>query len=599
MIKTSGNNFFEQGKIEEILDRLNIVELISGYVNLKRTGNNYKGLCPFHSEKTPSFVVSETKQMFHCFGCGTGGNAIKFYMEIEQKSFPEAVRDLAERTGVIIEENVISPEQEKIKKQRNRYLAINKAVLEFFKNALWNSKEGSKGLQYLRQRKLSDELIDKFNLGWSFDDWQRLKEFLSKKKVTEEEMLKLGLISTNQEGNRTFDKFRGRVMFPIYDVNGNVIAFGGRIIEKGEPKYLNSPDTPLFNKGRHLYALNFAKNEIRKKDYSLLVEGYMDVLICHQSGINNAVASLGTAFTPNQGKLLMRYSINSKIAYDGDEAGRKAAIRAIEVMSDLGIKSQAVRFPDGYDPDDFLLKLGKERFEKLLDNSEDPVIYKLEYLMPEKIMSITEKNKIIEEISGDIFKISSTMIRDHVIRKAAERLGLREDILRSELRIMHRQGKNNYVKQSDANLNLRKVDNSSKVKKEYAYILQKIKEDPLLIAEVEKRGGVSLFPEELQKIYQLFTNQDNSDIMKNLSNSHDQLISNIMLQDINFENQEKAFFEILNNLCCQKLDIDFSKKQKQLLELEKKGNKEELAVVLSEINEIIKNKDRIRRGLFN
>ena len=321
MIKTAGNNFFEQDKIQEVLDRINIVDLISGYVNLKRMGVNHKGLCPFHSEKTPSFVVSETKQMFHCFGCGAGGNAIKFYMDIESKSFPEALRDLAEKNGITIEEVNLTPEEDKRKKQYKRYLAINKLAAEYFKHSLHNTQEGKKGLEYLKNRKLSNELIEKFNLGWAEDSWQNLKNFLNSKNISDEELYRLGLLSKNQDGSRYFDKFRGRIIFPIQDVNGNYIAFGGRIIGEGEPKYLNSPDTPVYTKGKHLYALNNAKHEKRKKDYALLVEGYMDVLICHQFGIENATASLGTALTPEQVKLLMRFTTEYKVAYDGDNAG--------------------------------------------------------------------------------------------------------------------------------------------------------------------------------------------------------------------------------------------------------------------------------------
>ena len=600
MIKTAGNNFFEQDKIQEVLDRINIVDLISGYVNLKRAGNNHKGLCPFHSEKTPSFVVSEGKQMFHCFGCGAGGNAIKFYMEIESKSFPEAVRDLAEKNGIVVEEVNISPEEDKRKKNTKRYLAINKLAAEFFKHNLHNSPEGKKALEYLKKRQLTEELIEKFNLGWAPDEWQELKNFFNSKKISDEELYKLGLLSKNQDGTRYFDKFRGRVIFPIQDINGNFIAFGGRIIGEGEPKYLNSPDTPVYNKGRHLYALNIAKNEIRKKDFSLLVEGYMDVLICHQFGIENAAASLGTAFTPEQAKLLMRYSIECKIAYDGDEAGKKAGLRAFEILADTGMKAQAVQFPQGCDPDDFLLQYGRENFERLIDKAENPVIFKLNYLTPSRELSISEKNKIIGEISGDLFKINSTILRDYIVKEISVKLGLQEDLVRSELNLLYRNRKNKNINQTQT---LKEVNNTAKkekhYKKEHIFLLQKIKENPSLAEEAEKRGGACLFPEELKYVYLVFTNKEDCGTIDNLRNSYDQLISGILLQEFNYENENKAFFEILNNMCCLKIEKDFAEKQKQLKESEKKGDMKEIETILSEINEIIKNKDRIRKGLFN
>lgn len=595
MIKTAGNNFFEQDKIQEVLDRINIVDLISGYVNLKRMGVNHKGLCPFHSEKTPSFVVSETKQMFHCFGCGAGGNAIKFYMDIESKSFPEALRDLAEKNGITIEEVNLTPEEDKRKKQYKRYLAINKLAAEYFKHFLHNTQEGKKGLEYLKNRKLSNELIEKFNLGWAEDSWQNLKNFLNSKNISDEELYRLGLLSKNQDGSRYFDKFRGRIIFPIQDVNGNYIAFGGRIIGEGEPKYLNSPDTPVYNKGKHLYALNNAKHEIRKRDYALLVEGYMDVLICHQFGIENATASLGTALTPEQVKLLMRFTIECKVAYDGDNAGEKAAVRAFEILAEAGMKTQAIQFPDGADPDEYLLKYGAENFEKLIEKAEHPVIFKLDYLIPSGELNISEKNNIIAQVSEDVFKVKSTILRDYIVKQISVKLGLQEDLVRSELNLLFRNRKNRNTQPEIKKPSLKE----KKYKKEHIFLLQKIKDNPSLITEVEKRGGSCLFPEDLEDIYIYFTNGDNHDTIKNLRNSYDELVSGILLHEFDYEDENKAFFEILNNMCCLKLDKDFTEKQKKLMESEKKGDPKEVEAILLEMNEIIKSKDRIRKGLFN
>ncbi len=583
-----------------MLDRVNIVDLISAYVSLKKAGNNYKGLCPFHSEKTPSFVVSDSKQMFHCFGCGAGGNAIKFYMDIESKNFPEAIKELAEKNGVIIEEVKTSPEEDKRKKQNKRYLSINKLAMEYFKHNLHNTSEGKEGLAYLKKRKLSDDLILKFNLGWANDDWQNLKNFLNSKKISDEELYTLGLLSKNQVGNRFFDKFRGRIMFPIQDVNGNFVAFGGRLIGEGEPKYLNSPDTPIYNKGKHLYALNNGKFEIRKKDFSILVEGYMDVLISHQFGIENAVASLGTALTPDQVKLLMRFSVDCKIAYDGDNAGKKAALRAFEILADGGMKTQALQFPQDSDPDDFLLKYGLEKFEELVEKAENPVLFKLDYLIPQGDLNISDKNKIIAEISEDLFKVRSTILKDHILKQTSLKLGLQEDLVRSELNLLYRNRRNKALpgRVIQEQRKIKKQGNTN-IQKEQIFLLQKIIEKPELTEEVEKRGGACLFSEELVETYTIFTNNNNHDTIVNLRNSNDKLISRILLQEFDYENEEKAFFEILNNMCCLKLDKDFSGKQKKLIESEKKGEVKEVERLLLEMNEIIKNKDRIRKGLFN
>ena len=389
-------------------------------------------------------------------------------------------------------------------------------------------------------------------------------------------------------------------MFPIQDVNGNFIAFGGRLIGEGEPKYLNSPDTPVYNKGKHLYALNNGKFEIRKKDFSILVEGYMDVLISHQFGIENAVASLGTALTPDQVKLLMRFSVDCKIAYDGDNAGKKATLRAFDILADGGMKTQALQFPQDSDPDEFLLKHGLGKFEELIEKAENPVLFKLDYLIPPGDLNISDKNKIIAEISEDLFKVRSTILKDHILKQASLKLGLQEDLVRSELNLLYRSKRSK-------NIPGRAIQEQSKIKnkvnknfqKEQIFLLQKIIEKPELIDDVEKRGGSCLFPEELVEIYTIFTNNSNHDTILNLRNSNDKLISRILLQEFDYENEEKAFFEILNNMCCLKLDKDFTGKQKKLIESEEKGEVKEVERLLLEMNEIIKNKDRIRKGLFN
>ncbi len=571
--------------------------MISGYVNLKRTGSNHKGLCPFHSEKTPSFVVSEGKQIFHCFGCNMGGNALKFYMEIESKSFPEAVRDLAERYGVEIEERMVSKEEEARRKSYKRYLAINKLAAEYFKHELHKSKGGREALDYLRKRKLDDELIGSFNLGWAPDDWQSLKNMMNSKKVSDQELYALGLLSKNQESGRYFDKFRGRIIFPIQDVNNNFIAFGGRLIADGQPKYLNSPDTPVYNKGHHLYGLNQAKLEIRNKDWSLLVEGYMDVLICHQFGIRNAVASLGTALTSDQARLLQRYSIDCKLAYDGDDAGRQAAIRAFGILAEAGMKVEALQFPAGADPDDYLQKEGAEKFGQLLEKALHPIIFRLDFLLPKGEISLSEKNKILAELAPDLFKVKSTIMKDYLIREISARLSIQEDLIRSELNLLYRSRRGQAKIQPPEEKKARRKP--VHYNKEYSFILQKIKEKPELAEKAEELGGQDLFPGQLKEVYEIFTNGSNYDIIKNPGNTHEDLISGIMLQEFDYENDEKAFFEILTKMVCLKLDRECEDKQKQLIESEKRDDVQEMEALLLEINEIIKNKDRIRKGLFS
>ena len=603
MRMTSGNQYIEQEKIQEVLDRVNIVEIVSNFVNLKRAGTNYKGLCPFHSEKTPSFVVSEDKQMFHCFGCGAGGNAIKFLMEIEQKTFPEALRELAEKNGVLLEEKIaLTPEQERKKKTRERFLYINCLAADFFQNQLHHTPEGRKAMEYLTDRGLEPDTIGNFRLGWAPDDWQSLKEYLTGKKISPEEMLQLGLLSINESGSRTFDKFRGRIIFPIQDLQGEVVAFGGRIIGPGEPKYLNSPETPVYHKGHYLYALHLARQEIRKADYSLLVEGYMDVLICHQFGLKNAVASLGTAFTEQQARLLMRYSNQAYFAYDGDTAGIRAAVRGMEIMQSLGIKAMGIRFPSGMDPDDYLRAEGKAGFQDLLRTAEHPVLFKLLFLMPEEPGSLQEKHRLLEEIAEDIFLVKSTLVRDDLLKKISEKLRLPEDAVRTELRFLYTRRKRNRNQAGPAHAQGESREavpvNVLTVNPDQFFILKMLHERKDLVKIVEKRGGALLFDQPQRQVYEAFTSEEKYSTIKNLSNDHEKLISCILLQEDHYPDKERAFMEILNNLSCKWLEAEYGARQKELSMLEKEGDPQIIQQLLQEMNGLIKQKDQIRKGIL-
>ena len=325
--------YIPQEVLDEIVARCDIVSVINEYVPLKRKGSNYQGLCPFHNEKTPSFSVSPSKQIFHCFGCGKGGNVFKFIMEIEGISFVEAAEKLAKRAGVKLPEKEMTSAQRKALEQRKRYQQINELAARYYHTVLMKSKMGQPYREYLRQRQISDDTIIKFRLGATPAGWDNLYREMKKRGITEQEMLDLGLISQTKKGTYV-DRFRQRLMFPICDEKGTVIAFGGRIIDKDSSpqKYLNSPDTPLFHKSRNLYGLHLARAGIRNADQAIIVEGYMDVISCHQHGITNAIAPLGTAFTPEQGKLLMRNTYQVGISFDGDAAGTKATMRCLDIL---------------------------------------------------------------------------------------------------------------------------------------------------------------------------------------------------------------------------------------------------------------------------
>ena len=371
--------YVPQEILDEIVARCDIVSVVNEYVPLKRKGSNYQGLCPFHNEKTPSFSVSPGKQIFHCFGCGKGGNVFRFIMDIEGVSFLEAVERLAKRANVTLPEKEMTAAQRAKLEQRKRYLKINNFAARYYQKILLETEAGRPYREYLQKRQIDEEIIQKFQLGATPSGWDNLYQNLKKRGVTTQEMLDLGLISASRREGQYIDRFRNRLMFPIGNEKGEIIAFGGRIIDKDSSpqKYLNSPDTPLFHKSRNLYGLHLARNSIRNQDMAIIVEGYMDVISCHQHGITNAVAPLGTAFTPEQGRLLMRSTYQIGISFDGDAAGIKATMRCLDILSDLGATARVIQIPDQADPDEFLKKYGKEAFLQLIEDSQELVMYKI------------------------------------------------------------------------------------------------------------------------------------------------------------------------------------------------------------------------------
>ena len=357
--------------IDELVARSEISDVVSSYVHLTRKGNNLWGLCPFHNEKTPSFSVSPEKQIYHCFGCGKGGSVISFIMEMENLPFVEAVRFLAQRAGM---EMPGTGENEGYRRRKERLLALNKEAARFF-HATLCSPAGAAGAEYLfGKRGLSRGTVTRFGLGVAPDGWDHLIETMKSKGYTKRELLDAGLAVDNKKG-RVYDRFRNRVMFPIIDLRGEVIGFGGRVLDDSTPKYLNSPDTVIYNKSRNLFALNIAKRS--KLGRIILTEGYMDTISLHQAGFDCAVASLGTSLTQEHAQLLSRYTKEAVIAYDGDGAGVKAAQRAIPILEKTGIQVKVLQMRGAKDPDEFIKKYGREAFARLLDQSENHIEYRL------------------------------------------------------------------------------------------------------------------------------------------------------------------------------------------------------------------------------
>ncbi len=388
--------FYPEEIVEEVRQRTDIVDLIGSYVRLQKKGSSYMGLCPFHNEKSPSFSVSASRQIFHCFGCGAGGNAFTFVMEYENYTFVEALKYLAERSGVKLPEIEYSDEAKQVANFKNRLYEVYKLSAKYFYYQL-KSEQGKTAYDYFKSRGLTDEIIIKFGLGYTSKYNDTLYKYLKQQGYEDSFLKQTGLV-TLEEAKGGRDKFWNRAMFPIMDINNRVIAFGGRVMGDALPKYLNSPETKIFDKSRNLYGLNYAKYS--RKSYMLICEGYMDVISLHQAGFTNAVASLGTALTGLQANLLARYVKEVYLTYDSDDAGIKATLRAIPIMKDAGITVKIVDMSPYKDPDDFIKALGAEEYQKRIDNAKGSFFFELQVL--EKSYNFEdpeEKTKFFHEVA--------------------------------------------------------------------------------------------------------------------------------------------------------------------------------------------------------
>ena len=409
--------YYSDEIIEEVRSRNDIVDVISSYVKLQKKGSSYFGLCPFHNEKSPSFSVSRGKQMYYCFGCGAGGNVFTFLMEYENYTFQEALKYLADKAGVELPEMEYSAQAKERADLKAILLEINKIAAQYFYVQLKSSK-GEAGLSYLKRRELSDDTIKAFGLGYSNKYSDDLYRYLKERGYKDEMIAKAGLISID-ERHGAHDKFWNRVMFPIMDVNSRVIGFGGRVMGDAKPKYLNSPETLIFDKSRNLYGLNRARST--RKPYFLLCEGYMDVISVHQAGFTNAVASLGTALTPGHASLIKRYVKEVYLTYDSDEAGTKAALRAIPILKDVGITAKIIRMEPYKDPDEFIKNLGAEAFEERIGRARNGFMFSLEVLERDYDMHSPEgKTDFMREVARRLGEFEEEIERNNYIEAVAQ-----------------------------------------------------------------------------------------------------------------------------------------------------------------------------------
>ena len=412
------------GIAEEIKSRCNIIDVVGRYVKLQRAGNSYKGLCPFHNEKTPSFNVDEDRGFYHCFGCGESGDVISFIQKIENIDFITAISKLAEEFGIDMENYGYRDESKK-----NRIYEMNREAARFYFKNLTNS--ANQGYDYIIQRELDVEAVKKFGLGFAHDEWHELLDYMTEKGYTAEELLAAGLVSFSK--GKYYDKFRNRVIFPIINTRGKIIGFGGRDLGNKGPKYLNSPESAAFSKQNNLFGLNLSREEISKQDFAIIVEGYMDVVSLYKNGVCNVVASLGTALTENQCKLLKRYTNNIILSYDADNAGQKAAVRGIELLRKSGLKGRVLQIPDGKDPDEYIKKHGKLAFLNLVETAQPYAEYLIDMIRRKYDMNSYEDSiAFLNEVTALLKNFTPVEVEIYIKQIAAE-TGIFEGAIRNQI----------------------------------------------------------------------------------------------------------------------------------------------------------------------
>jgi len=596
--------FLSEEKVSEIRDRSSIQEVVSDYVTLKKTGKNYKGLCPFHSEKTPSFMVNEEKQIFHCFGCGEGGDVFTFLMKAGQFSFPQAVEELAKRYGVQLPSRELSATQNKEMAKREALFHINQIASEYFHDLLTKRREGEEGRKYLSQRGISQEVIVEHRLGTSTDRWDGLVQYLQEKKVSLELAWELGLIfPKKREG--WYDAFRGRILFPIFDLHQRIVGFGGRVIREGQPKYLNSPESSIYHKGEVLYGLQVAKRYATEKDCVIIVEGYFDLLTLHQYGLNHSVATLGTALTTQHIRTLKRYTKNLITLFDADQAGVQATLRSLPLFLEEEVAGKTIVLPKGEDPDGFLRKGNLEDFGKRAERAVPLIDFFFERLMKTTdVKSIDGKVSVAKEGVALLGKIPDKIRRDFYTKALAERLDVKESFLYEMLRFSPKEP-------SKVGEDFRKSSMERSFPKSEEIVVRLMVHHPEVIPTISKEGVVKEFESPiLQKIAEaledLYQRKGRLDLPEALANFEEDLkgrLCEFAFQESGLEGGDQG--KILQD-CIQKIREKRLKKEKgellkRIKEAEKQQEEKKLVPLLKERQELAKRerglqKDSFRKG---
>nr|WP_295778092.1 DNA primase [uncultured Intestinibacter sp.] len=597
--------------IEEIKSRCDIVDVISDYMQLKSSGSNYTGLCPFHSEKTGSFMVSKSKQIYKCFGCNAGGDVISFVMRYENVDFMDAVKILARRCGITLERNISEEEKQKIQ-EINKFREIHTEAARFYFANLLGTK--NPGYEYLKKRGLSDKIIKKFGLGYSLNSWNSLMNYLLAKGYDKTDLVKCGLVTHKTETNKYFDRFRNRVMFPIFNYNGKVIGFGGRVLDDSLPKYLNSPETLVFNKRLNLYGLNISKKSI-KDDTLILVEGYMDLISLYQNNIENVVATLGTALTIEQARLIRKFAKNVIISYDSDQAGQNATLRAIDILLQADIKVKILNLKDCKDPDDFIKKYGFEGYKKAMEDSDYYIKYKIDILKKKyNLNNDSQKMSFVEEATFMLKKLKSPIEKDLYAKYLSDLTNISIESIRASVGI---KVNSNYNKTNKRNTNVhKKIEQMSKIQDGYLKVeakfikllmenknlreslLQDINEQQFLFNETKEIFNYIIKNRELDKI--------TIDKIKSLNISEEYVnnIQNIQIEEINtytLESTKNIIKQIKKNI----IDNEIKSMSYQIKELSSKlellkktnGNTKEVDEKIMNLSLEILKKEKIKKDL--
>ncbi|HHD92109.1 MAG TPA: DNA primase [Candidatus Portnoybacteria bacterium] len=600
-------------EVEEIKNRLDIIEVIGGYIKLIKAGRNYKALCPFHQEKTPSFIVSPEKQIWHCFGCGRGGDIFTFVMEIEHLDFYETLKILARRAGIELKKE--NPQK---KSQRQKFLSISEIATKFFETQLWKSNSGRKILNYLKKRGLDNETIKKWRIGWIPDDWQSLSNFLAQK-YSIEDLIQVGLsIAKKNNPNEVYDRFRSRIIFPIFDLNNQPIAFSGRIFGKDESqaKYINTPETILYQKSYQLMGLNFANRVIREKNFCILVEGNLDVILSHQSGHENTVAPCGTGFTSEQAKIISRYTNNLAIAFDSDEAGQNATVRTIGLTLKQKFNVSVVQICKK-DPADLILE-NPELWNKSVKNRTPAIDFYFQKIIKNQPETILEKKKIIEKILPLIQTITDPIEKDEWIKRLSQETDIRENIIHQELDRMKKKANIYYPTTQEFNHSNNKPPEKkifkNRLEERLLLLLFWGNENKLdIYSKIEKIKEEYFFNSLNLKIFQIikkFYNQDIKSIINQTPSELSPYLSQIVFDVDKIKNYSVKLFDQEFEDIIARLEEKFIKKKiiflsQELAQLEKyqslnnNSPNEEMKLKRIKLSELILQQKQIQEKIFN